>query len=274
MRRDRTFARILLIFSITNVALAAPAVIRQRSLVTDTPDNESTGESMPSLETASGVSETSAGPGSTLQGPPESQSGSMHVSPLGSQQDWTPGSSPVGSLHQNGVEPATPHPPPAGLHQDWAASHASLSDVSLSPQVHDGPPSGSGSPQLSDPRPGSGTSQLHDGAPAGLGAQPDVSKNVPLRGDTPSGSGAQPLFKDAPWWQNYRPVSEISPEIEHEPPTYLVEDSRKWPSFGPGWGETYTATADAYAKEVKDKAKLPKGFCGLRCWKPFRRSLE
>ena len=233
MRRDKTFARILLIFSIANVALAAPAVIRQRTLITDGPNDGSTDKSMPSLETASGVSETSAGPGSAPHEPP------------GSQQDWTPGSGgspPAGSLHQDGVEPATPPPPP------------------------DGPPS----PQLNDPRPGSGTPQLHDGTPAGPGAQPvDVTKNVPLRGDAPSGSGAQPLFKDAPWWQNYRGTS---PEIEHEPPTYVVEDSRTWPDFGPDWGKAYTAAADAYAKEVKDMA--PKGFCGLRCWKPFRRFFE
>ena len=292
MRRDRTFARILFIFSIANVMLAAPAVVRQRGLVTDVPDDQSTDESMPSLETASGVSKTSAGPGLALQEPPESQSGSMHVSPPGSEQDWT-GSPPAGSLHQGGVEPATPPPPPAGLHQDWIASHASLSDASLSqysasphdadrtpgslsPQFYDDPPSWTGSPQWSGPP------ELHDDSP-GSGAQPDAWKHVPLRGNPPSGSGAQPLFKDPPWWQNYRPVSGTSSEIEqasssrlpssHLRPGEIEAQRMSGPSFGPGWVEVFAAVADAEAKKAedlaKDKVKPPKGLCGLRCWMQF-----
>jgi hypothetical protein len=44
MRQDKTFARILLIFSIANVILAAPALLRQRSLVTNRADDKPTGE--------------------------------------------------------------------------------------------------------------------------------------------------------------------------------------------------------------------------------------
>ena len=40
MRQDKTVARILLIFSIANVVLAAPASVRQRRLVTDGSDDE------------------------------------------------------------------------------------------------------------------------------------------------------------------------------------------------------------------------------------------
>jgi hypothetical protein len=45
MRQDKTFARILLIFSIANVILAAPALVQQRRLVTDRTDDELTSES-------------------------------------------------------------------------------------------------------------------------------------------------------------------------------------------------------------------------------------
>ena len=214
MRRKKTVARVLLIFFIANVVLAAPAVVRQRSLVTDVPDDESTDESMPSLMTASDVSETS---------PPPSQAGSLHESPPGSEKDWTPGS-PVGSLHQDGAEPAAP----AGLHQDWIASHASLSDVSLSqdlesphdsdsalvpeaPQLHyvspsyfSSPTSGT-PPSQDDPRPGSGSPPLHnDDSLAGPGAQPGIWKDVPLR------SGAQPSYQTLP------PASEAAP-LHDEP---------------------------------------------------------
>ena len=44
MRQDRTVARILLIFSIANIVLAAPTLVRQRRLVTDRTDDEPTGE--------------------------------------------------------------------------------------------------------------------------------------------------------------------------------------------------------------------------------------
>jgi hypothetical protein len=52
MRQDKTVARILLIFSIANIVLAAPTLVRQRRLVTDRTDkrtdDEPTGE--PQLE--------------------------------------------------------------------------------------------------------------------------------------------------------------------------------------------------------------------------------
>ena len=262
MRQDRIFARILLIFSIANVVLAAPAFIRQRALITDVQDDQSTDGSMPSLETASDMSETPAGPDWVLQEPPQSQSGPLHVSTSGSEQYWTPMSSP-GSLHQNGVEPATPPSPPAGLHQDGTSSQASSS-----PQLHD------------DPRPGSDTPQLHD--------------------DAPAGPGAQPLFSDPPWWKNYRTdpeIEEAPPTHLVEAPGRWPSFGPGWQGTFIRVADAYVKETEAKEAEAKEaavkeaavkeaeaeeavteeteaKVKPPKGFCGLRCWKLFPRSFE
>ena len=207
MRRDKTFARILLIFSIAHVVLAAPAVVRQRSLVPDVPDNGSTDESVPLLETVSDVSETS---------PPTPQSASLHEPSVGSEQDSAPGL-PAGSSHQDGVEPAAPPTSPARLHQDWTPPHES-SNVPLfqdSASSHDAkftPLSGSPESHYVSlaPHYSPGTPLLHDDSLAGHSVQPTWWESVPLGDSPPSGSGAQPLSKDPPsWGGNFAHVSEI-----------------------------------------------------------------
>ena len=80
MRLDKTFARILLIFFIANLVLAAPALVRQTRFVTDRLDNEPTDESTPLLEPAS---ESSTGSGWASQAPTPSPTGSL-------DQDSTP----------------------------------------------------------------------------------------------------------------------------------------------------------------------------------------
>ena len=277
MRRNKSVARILLIFSIASVVLAAPAVVRQRTLITDVPDDESTDESMPSIETASDLSESSAPSGWVHQAPP-SQVGLLHESPVGPEQDWVSGL-PSGSMHQDWLKPAAPPPPPARLHHDWAWSHASLSDESLSQdsesshdtdlgsvssQLHDDPPSWSGFPQLGDPRPGpgiqplyeypppaSGAAQLHDAPPSRPGA-------VPLRNDPLSGLGAQLLHEDPqPLWGNWHPVMEIEQalssrlQLSHLQPEALEASRISGASLESGWADLLTSVAEPRPKKPK-----------------------
>jgi hypothetical protein len=81
MRQDKTFARILLIFSIANVVLAAPAVVRQRRFVTDRTDVRVDGrvdaiarQGDRQLLRVPVVSYV----GFCAQGPPPSMAGSLH----------------------------------------------------------------------------------------------------------------------------------------------------------------------------------------------------
>ena len=232
MRRDKTFAQILLIFSIAHVVLGAPALVRQRSIEPDVPDNGPTDGSMPgpSLVTAPDVSEA----------PP----------PPGSEQDSAPGPS-AGSSHQGGVQPAAPPTPPDGLHQDSTASHASLSDMSVSqdstsshdaeiapwsgrPQLHYVSSSYFSPPASLNPpsqRPGSWAPPVHDddNSLAGSGAQRKYWF-VPL-GDSPprppSGSGAHssyyndpppPASKAAQLYNSPPPPASEAAQLHNSPP--------------------------------------------------------
>jgi hypothetical protein len=111
MRQDKTFTRILLIFSIASVVLAGPAVVRQRRLVTDrsgsdaSSDDGSTDGSRPLLDKVIDSYSTSQSPatlGSVAQAPPPSPAG-----PGSLDQDSAPGSG-TSELHH--VPP--PYVPP------------------------------------------------------------------------------------------------------------------------------------------------------------------
>ena len=115
MRRNKIIARILFIFSIANVVLAAPALLRQRRLVTDRADDEPTGDS----EQDSGLA-SSTGPAhqdlvvpAAPAAPSQPEAGSEHGTPPGSEQDWEHASS-NGPVHQDWTVPATPPPSEAG----------------------------------------------------------------------------------------------------------------------------------------------------------------
>ena len=150
MRRGKIVAQILLIFSIASVVLAAHAIVRQRSLITDGSNDESTDESMPSQDTASHESETSSGLGWVSE------------SPAWSEHDSVPGSQ-SGSLHQDGMEPAA-SPPPAN-HDIYVAP------VSVPPQLHDNLQSGLGA------------APLHNDPPSGPGdAHPSLKNWHPVMG--------------------------------------------------------------------------------------------
>ena len=182
MRRDKTFAQILLIFSIAHVVIAAPAVVQQRSLVRGVPDSGSTDELALSLGTASDVSETP---------PPPSQAASLHEPRAGSEQN---------------PALATPPPPPATEHQDWTPSHGSLSNVPLSQdlapshdaesrlqppqwklvQSADTPMSGSGAPSSSHPghgTPGGATPEHDDFKISEWGVHGLYNKPAPWQND-------------------------------------------------------------------------------------------
>src|ERR1700684_1591847 len=86
MRRDKTFAQTILIFSIANFVLAAPVVVRQTSFdgfeLPDLPDDETTGGSalLPHtvIDNYFAGSQSPGSSGSVAQGPPPSIDGSLH----------------------------------------------------------------------------------------------------------------------------------------------------------------------------------------------------
>ena len=147
MRRDKTFARILLILSIAIVVLAAPAVVRQRRFVIDRSGDESTDEStLLPYEMIDNyfTSQSSATSGIVAQGPPPSMAGSLH-------QDPAPVSG-TSELHHvppfmSGNLPSQPDPPLGSEAQP----------------LLDHPPPASEATQLhKDPLPGSGTQPFPD----------------------------------------------------------------------------------------------------------------
>ena len=144
MRRDKMFARILLILSIANVVLAAPALVRQRRFVTDRSDDES----MPLLAPNSDASESSVTSGSVTQASPPSSAGAMHqdsppvsVAPQLNNPQPVSGTSELHNVPPPYVPPFTSGNPPS---QD------------------DAPPASEAAQFYNDPFPGSGSQPLHD----------------------------------------------------------------------------------------------------------------
>ena len=136
MRRDKTFARILFIFSIANVVLAAPAV-RQRRFITDRYSDEST----PLLDNL--IDSYSTSQSSVTQASPPSSAGSLH-------QDSAPVS----------VDPQLNDPQPVSgtseLHDDTPSS------LGNPPSQDDAPQTSVAAQLKNDPLPGTGSQALHD----------------------------------------------------------------------------------------------------------------
>ena len=144
MRWDKTFARILLLFSISNVVLAAPAVVRQGRFVTGRAGDDSTPLLAPNFD----PSESSATSGSVTQGPPPEAAGSLH-------QDVAPALS-VGS-------PAVDDPAPVSGTSESHYHDASPPTTLGNPQSQDDAPPASEAAQLhKDPISWSGTQPLPD----------------------------------------------------------------------------------------------------------------
>ena len=196
MRQDKTFTQILLIFSIANVVLAAPAVMRQRRLVTDRSGDGSTDKSTPLLNDlidSYSASQSSAASGSVAQASPPSSAESWH-------QD-----SAMASVAPQSNDP-----------QPW--SETSESHYAAPAYV---PPFTSGNrdpPSQHDPPPETEMQPL-------FGNQPQASEAAQLHDDKLPASGAGPIFEDShPSWHDFRPGTEI--EVA-EPDVHGVPDAPK-----------------------------------------------
>ena len=177
MRWDKTLARILLMFSIANVVLAAPALVRQRRLVTDRGDESK--------------------PDSLSDGPMRQNSLSDSypwLDSFGEFSDEDPAPNSPASSHQDPVP--VPEPPSGSLKQD-------LVPVSGAPHLHGDPPPVPGGPLL-QPASFSRWMQTNERPPSqwevgeSSHAVPEMSSQAPE---------ARPLQDEkVPWWhdpQNY-----------------------------------------------------------------------
>ena len=249
MRQNKTVARILLVFSIANLVLAAPAGVRQRGLVTNGPDDDSADGSMHQF-----FMPESSGSGSSQLNDPLPTPGST---PL---QDELPAGSGAPPLHGDSL-PAS----------EAAQLHNNPPQASEAAQLHDDPPSGPGAaPFPKDSPSGSGAQPLYEGLHPSWHSWTPVTEIEEL----PS----SPLKSKAPSIE-WPP---ISPPFRW--PEEALRASKGSGGSSSGWTEALAAAAEAEAKEAieaKDhvkppKGKLPKGFCGLvsRCLMPYRRSFE
>jgi hypothetical protein len=200
---DKTVVRILLIFSIANIVLTAPALVRQRRLVTDRADDEPTDESEKAPGSlAEPVRKDEVVPATPPSGwsPTESEQ-SLSDSEL---LDWLnnflgegfPPNSPS-CIHHDPV----PMPLSSSLHQD-------LVPVSGAPESHDDltrtPPSPWGLHTTERP-PG----QLE------VGESSRIESGT--LGGSPPASGAQPLLDDKNpwhddttlWWHDLSPITDV-----------------------------------------------------------------
>ena len=200
MRRDKIVARILLIFSIANAVLAAPAVVRQRLF--DRAGDKSTDEPTPSLGSGSGYLpdyEASPGPDTPpLLSDDSDTSSSFHLSSTFDTDKYY-----ADQLSPSHFDSMT---------ESWdgsssAALHSAGVPESVAPQLDDDPPSASGSQQLNDPTPTSGRPPSQD-------HPTPESEAAQLHNPLP-GSGDQPLHDDSlPWWHDYYPMT--MPVIEEK----------------------------------------------------------
>ena len=239
MRRDKTVARILLIFSIANVVLAAPALVRQRRLVTDRGDDEPpTDESQPDAWPNGPVRQNSVSYSysASLSGS-EPGSGLDSLGGYSDNEDPSPNSQP--NLHQGSV----PKPTSGSLNQD-------LVPVSGSPESHDNLPPVSGGSRL---QPAPYPSWLHtDEDHPSQWEVGESSHTVPeMLSPVP---GAQPLHDEKnPWWHDlylhpgndidetsdygltrWRPWDSAFQHLDDDPPSMLGAQQSDDPPPKPG----------------------------------------
>ena len=187
MRQDKIAARILLILSIVQVAVAAPAVVRQRSLdvskdVTrelETRGEESSVDLNPVPQMHKAIPPTSGTPLSQDSQLPTSGTPPPHdTSPApGDPQshnypfrwwehtNWRPTGQTEQGETSSQFEPGAPEVPPktSGAPQ----LQDELPPALGTPQVHNGPPQTPGAPQLQgDSPPASGTPLVHNNPPS------------------------------------------------------------------------------------------------------------
>ena len=163
MHQGKTVARILLIFSIANFVLAAPAIVRQRRFITDRSD-EPTDESTPLLAPISDASDSSAESGLSSQARPQSPAVMQDLGPVSVASQLNDPASVSGASESHSVPPSMLGNPP---------SQDGLPPASEAAPIHKGPSSGTGAqpffedahPSWHDFRPGTEIEEV---------AEPDV----------------------------------------------------------------------------------------------------
>ena len=226
MRQDKTLAQILLIFSIINVVLAAPALVQRRRLVTDRADDEPTGES--GQDPAGSVHQevVPAAPLPSVGSPVESAEKS-HMQ----YESWSDDSQFEYLSKSSGADADSAPNEQSGLHQP----------VSGAEQLHGYLPPVSGDLPLehhpfpwwlyTDWRP-PGKWEVGEPSYSGPGA-PEM---------LPPASGAQPFHHDTvdttPWWQKLDPVTDMD-----------QASTMSWASKVSGWSE---AEAEAESKVAEE----------------------
>ena len=243
MRRDKTVARILLIFSIANVVLAAPAFVRQRHLVTDRGDDEPTDESNTDAQSNGPVRQNSVSysySSASLSGS-EPGSGLDSLGGYSDNEDPSPNSWP--SLHQDSV----PRPPSGSLNQDLVpVSGGTESRDDLSPV--------SGGSRL-QPVPNPSWLQTNERPPS----QWEVGESSHTKEESshtapevlPPAPEAQPLHdEETPWWHDQQLHTD---GIDHDP-DYVSTFWTKWRGFG---SEAHANTPMSTVPQLGDVDHIP-----------------
>jgi hypothetical protein len=224
MHWNKTFAGILLIFSIANVVLAAPALIRQRHFVTDRADDEPTGES--NLDPAGSVHQEVV---PAVTPPPVGSPTGSEKSPTLSEM-WSDGSLLDYLAESSSNEDSVPNSP-STLHQDSVP----VSGAPAAPQLHDDLPLVSGSPRLQDrPFP---WWLYTDWRPPGtyeVGESSHTASHAQMLPPAPP-SGAQPLHDDALWFHEH----ELNPVTDMDQASTM-----SWSSKVSGWEEEEEKVAE------------------------------
>ena len=225
MRRDKTAARILLVFSVVHVAVAAPAVVRQRS-------SDVTEDVTPTLEKRVKSDDESSVDSFSFPLPPQ---GSMVPETETKSEDSVGSSEPVSNPSRYSAEPT-----------DFGSDRYYLAPEELDNSDLTPPSSSSSNHHLTTPV--SGAPELHNDFPSTSGALQSqdhtspMSGNPPLPNDPPAGSeDSQSHDSSFRWWKhtNWRPTGETeqgesSSQLELGPPTaskapQLQDDSPQVP---------------------------------------------
>jgi len=221
MRRDKTFVRILLIFSIANVVLAAPAVMRQRHFVTDRRDDKPTGDSE---QDPAGSVHQQVVPAVTP--PPVGSPTGSEKSPTLSEM-WSDESMLNYLAETSSDEDSVPNSP-SKLHQDLVP----VSGASAAPQLHDDLPIVSGGPRLQNQpfpwwehtywRPPA-TWEVGESSHTASGAQEML----------PPALGAQPSHDGTLWFHDLNPDTDMD-----------QASTMSWSSRVSGWEEDEAKIAE------------------------------
>ena len=134
MRLDKTFARILLIFSIAGVILAAPALVQQRRLVTDRSGGESTDQPKPLPAPDSDMFESSlgwGGPPKRLKTSPPSPAVVQDLGPVSVTPQLNDPASVSGTSELHSVPPSMLGNPPS---QDYLQPASEAAPILKDPQ--------------------------------------------------------------------------------------------------------------------------------------------